>query len=72
MIWNTDEVLLQDMNPLTGEASSDIFVRGSLYGMNVDKQDTDVHYRYTCCEIIPISLYNKNCLVENFSKIYID
>ena len=45
IIWNTDNVVLADTNPLTGEASSDIFVRGYVYGMGSDDQQTDVHYR---------------------------
>lgn len=45
VIWNTADVKLSDYNPLTGESSSDIYVRGWLQGYEVDKQDTDVHYR---------------------------
>ena len=45
VIWNTDEVVLEDKNILTGEASSDIFVRGYLKGRGEDDQQTDVHYR---------------------------
>uniref|UniRef100_UPI0035900243 otoferlin-like isoform X2 n=1 Tax=Myxine glutinosa TaxID=7769 RepID=UPI0035900243 len=44
IIWNTSEVTLSDVNFITGEASSDIYVRGWLQGPQVDKQDTDVHY----------------------------
>lgn len=29
IIWNTDEVFLDDVNPFTGEPSSDIYVKGS-------------------------------------------
>ena len=46
IIWNTDDVVLEDTNILTGEASSDIFVKGYLHGDEVDGQQTDVHYRY--------------------------
>uniref|UniRef100_A0A8C5GXC8 Otoferlin n=1 Tax=Gouania willdenowi TaxID=441366 RepID=A0A8C5GXC8_GOUWI len=44
VIWNTDEVILEDDDYFTGEKSSDIFVRGWLKGHQEDKQDTDVHY----------------------------
>ncbi|KAF3700952.1 Otoferlin Fer-1-like protein 2 [Channa argus] len=58
IIWNTDEVVLEDDDIFTGEKSSDIFVRGFLSaeylplpssnswlkGQQEDKQDTDVHY----------------------------
>uniref|UniRef100_A0A8C4QS14 C2 domain-containing protein n=1 Tax=Eptatretus burgeri TaxID=7764 RepID=A0A8C4QS14_EPTBU len=44
IIWNTDDVILEDDSLLTGEKSSDIFVRGWLKGQQEDKQDTDVHY----------------------------
>uniref|UniRef100_A0A3Q2WTE5 Otoferlin n=1 Tax=Haplochromis burtoni TaxID=8153 RepID=A0A3Q2WTE5_HAPBU len=43
IIWNTDEVVLEDDDIFTGEKSSDIFVRW-LKGQQEDKQDTDVHY----------------------------
>ena len=45
IIWNTDEVVLEDTNPITGEASSDIFVRGYMYGTEIDGNQTDTHYR---------------------------
>uniref|UniRef100_A0A8C1QKP3 Otoferlin n=2 Tax=Cyprinus carpio TaxID=7962 RepID=A0A8C1QKP3_CYPCA len=45
IVWNTDEVVLEDDDIFTGEKSSDIFVRGWLKGQQEDKQDTDVHYR---------------------------
>ncbi|XP_040455053.1 otoferlin isoform X13 [Falco naumanni] len=44
IVWNTDEVILEDDDYFTGEKSSDIFVRGWLKGQQEDKQDTDVHY----------------------------
>ncbi|XP_007476010.1 otoferlin isoform X1 [Monodelphis domestica] len=44
VVWNTDEVVLEDDDFFTGEKSSDIFVRGWLKGQQEDKQDTDVHY----------------------------
>lgn len=28
IIWNTDDVFLDDVNPFTGEPSSDIYVKG--------------------------------------------
>ncbi|ELU05062.1 hypothetical protein CAPTEDRAFT_184805 [Capitella teleta] len=45
IIWNTDDVILEDKNVLTGEMSSDIFVRGYLKGPALDGQQTDIHYR---------------------------
>lgn len=45
IVWNTEDVALEDENFLTGEASSDIFIRGYVMGMGVDDQQTDVHYR---------------------------
>lgn len=45
IIWNTDDVLLEDTNLLTGEASSDIFIKGYVLGIGDDDQTTDVHYR---------------------------
>lgn len=46
IIWNTDEVTLDDTNVLTGERSSDIFVKGYIKGVGEDDQQTDVHYRW--------------------------
>jgi hypothetical protein len=45
IIWNTDDVVLDDVNILTGEASSDIYVKGWIKGPDDDMQQTDVHYR---------------------------
>jgi len=45
IVWNTDEVTLDDVNILTGEQSSDIFVKGYVKGVGDDGQATDVHYR---------------------------
>ncbi|XP_020629755.1 otoferlin-like isoform X2 [Orbicella faveolata] len=45
VIWNTEDVLLEESNILTGEKCSDIFVKGWLEGMKEDRQQTDVHYR---------------------------
>ncbi|KAL3320563.1 hypothetical protein Ciccas_000767 [Cichlidogyrus casuarinus] len=44
-IWNTEEVIMADDSMLTGEASSDIFVKGWMKGLGLDDQTTDVHYR---------------------------
>uniref|UniRef100_A0A1B8XSJ6 C2 domain-containing protein n=1 Tax=Xenopus tropicalis TaxID=8364 RepID=A0A1B8XSJ6_XENTR len=44
IIWNTDDVILDDVNPFTGEPSSDIYVKGWIRGLNSDKQETDVHF----------------------------
>lgn len=42
-IWNTEEVILEDEG-ITGERTSDIYVKGRLKGPE-DEQSTDVHYR---------------------------
>ncbi|XP_077026342.1 fer-1-like protein 4 isoform X2 [Tamandua tetradactyla] len=44
IIWNTEDVVLDDVNPLTGEMSSDIYVRSWVKGLEQDKQETDVHF----------------------------
>ncbi|XP_078275356.1 fer-1-like protein 4 [Rhinoraja longicauda] len=44
IIWNTDDVALDDVNPLTGVRSSDIYIKGWLKGLESDKQETDVHF----------------------------
>ncbi|XP_051932224.1 fer-1-like protein 4 [Hippocampus zosterae] len=43
-IWNTDDVVLDDINPFTGAPSSDIYVKGWIRGLEGDKQETDVHF----------------------------
>jgi hypothetical protein len=45
IIWNTEDVVLDDTNPLTGEKTSDIYVRGYLCDLDGEAQKTDVHYR---------------------------
>ncbi|XP_075757576.1 fer-1-like protein 4 isoform X2 [Pelodiscus sinensis] len=44
IIWNTDDVVLDDVNPITGEPSSDIYVKSWIKGLDHDKQETDVHF----------------------------
>ncbi|XP_066093289.1 fer-1-like protein 4 isoform X1 [Saccopteryx bilineata] len=44
IIWNTEDVVLDDVNPLTGEMSSDIYVKSWVKGLEQDKQETDVHF----------------------------
>lgn len=44
VIWNTDDVALDDVNPLTGERSSDIYVKSWVKGLEQDRQETDVHF----------------------------
>ncbi|XP_008318944.1 fer-1-like protein 4 [Cynoglossus semilaevis] len=44
IIWNTDDVFLEDINPFTGDPSSDIYVKGWIKGLEKDKQETDVHF----------------------------
>nr|XP_061826902.1 fer-1-like protein 6 isoform X1 [Nerophis lumbriciformis] len=44
VIWNTEDVILEDSNFLTGQKSSDIYIKGWLKGLEDDRQETDVHY----------------------------
>uniref|UniRef100_A0A8C4E179 Fer-1 like family member 6 n=1 Tax=Dicentrarchus labrax TaxID=13489 RepID=A0A8C4E179_DICLA len=44
IIWNTEDVILEDSNFLTGQQSSDIYIKGWLKGLEDDRQETDVHY----------------------------
>ncbi|KAM6955134.1 fer-1-like protein 6 [Lycodopsis pacificus] len=44
IIWDTADVILTDSSFLTGEQSSDIYVKGWLKGLEDDRQETDVHY----------------------------
>ncbi|KAJ7998679.1 hypothetical protein DPEC_G00207380 [Dallia pectoralis] len=44
IIWNTDDVVLDNVNPFTGNASSDIYIKGWVKGLDGNKQETDVHF----------------------------
>ncbi|XP_029287824.1 LOW QUALITY PROTEIN: fer-1-like protein 4 [Cottoperca gobio] len=44
IIWNTDDVFLDDVNPFTGIPSSDIYMKGWIKGLEGEKQETDVHF----------------------------
>ncbi|UJR24822.1 hypothetical protein I4U23_006197 [Adineta vaga] len=44
-IWNTTDVELNDENFVTGEKTSDIYVKAWILGEKEDGQQTDVHYR---------------------------
>ncbi|KAM5305508.1 LOW QUALITY PROTEIN: fer-1-like protein 4 [Glossophaga mutica] len=46
IIWNTEDVVLDDVNPLTGEMSSDIYVKSWVEGLGLehDRQEADVHF----------------------------
>ncbi|XP_042350086.1 fer-1-like protein 6 [Plectropomus leopardus] len=44
IIWNTEDVILEDTSFLTGQQSSDIYVKGWLKGLEDDRQETDVHH----------------------------
>ncbi|XP_058488607.1 fer-1-like protein 4 [Solea solea] len=44
IIWNTDDVFLEDINPFTGDPSSDIYMKGWIKGLDGQKQETDVHF----------------------------
>lgn len=39
IIWNTDDVFLDDVNPFTGDPSSDIYVKG-------------LDYKLACCRAL--------------------
>lgn len=45
-IWNTSDVLADEVDMITGEASSDQFIKAWVEGNREDMQETDVHYRY--------------------------
>ena len=45
IIYNTKDVILDDVNLITGERSSDIYVKGFLCDKKNEFQKTDVHYR---------------------------
>jgi hypothetical protein len=44
-IWNTSDVELDDENFVTGEKTSDIYVKAWIIGEKADAQQTDIHYR---------------------------
>ncbi|XP_028291408.1 fer-1-like protein 6 isoform X2 [Gouania willdenowi] len=44
VVWNTKDVILTDTSFLTGQQSSDIYVKGWLKGLEDNRQETDVHY----------------------------
>ena len=50
IIWNTSDVELNDENFVTGEKTSDIYVKAWILGENEDAQQTDVHYRFVFFE----------------------
>lgn len=45
VILNTKDVILDDENPLTGEKSSDIYLKGYMCDRIAESQKTDIHYR---------------------------
>ncbi len=45
VILNTNEVILDDVNLLTGEKSSDIYVKAFMCDKVAEAQKTDIHYR---------------------------
>lgn len=45
-VWNTSDVELNDENLLTGEKTSDIYVKAWILGEKIDAQQTDIHYRF--------------------------
>ena len=55
IIWNTDDVVLEDDAFFTGEKMSDIYVKGWVKGPE-DTQCTDIHYRLDQCTIDCVTL----------------
>jgi hypothetical protein len=45
IIYNTEEVVLDDINMVTGEKTSDIYIKGFFGNREEDAQKTDTHYR---------------------------
>ena len=45
VIFNTKDVILDDVNMLTGERSSDIYMKGFLCDQFTEYQKSDIHYR---------------------------
>jgi hypothetical protein len=45
VVYNTEDVVLDDVNPMTGEKTSDIYVRSFLCDLVEEAQKTDTHYR---------------------------
>ena len=45
IVWNTKEVPLDDVSPITGCASVDQYIKAHLGSPDIDQQQTDVHYR---------------------------
>jgi hypothetical protein len=58
-VWNTADVELNDENFLTGEKTSDIYVKAWILGEKNDSQQTDIHYRFV--QIIKIINFLFNC-----------
>ena len=44
-VWNTSDVELNDENFITGEKTSDIYVKAWILSETMDVQQTDIHYR---------------------------
>lgn len=45
IIINTKDVILDDINPITGERKSDIYIKGFMCDKENESVKTDVHYR---------------------------
>ena len=55
IIWNTDDVVLEDDAFFTGEKMSDIYVKGWIKGQD-DMQSTDIHYRQVNYQLFYLTL----------------
>ena len=45
IVYNTEDVVLDDVNPVTGEKTSDIYVKAFLCDLADESQRTDTHHR---------------------------
>jgi hypothetical protein len=63
VIKNTKEVYLDDINPLNGERTSDIYVKGWLGEMRNNVEKTDVHYKVSLRLVV---ILNHNQILFKF------
>lgn len=68
IIWNTDDVVLEDDAFFTGEKMSDIYVKGWLKGQD-DMQSTDIHYRYAILSLNFLGVFTENSLCQKSGNV---
>lgn len=74
IIYNTEDVVLDDVNPLTGEKTSDIYMRGFLCDKVSEAQKTDTHYRSMNgegCTHIHSNLFNVISFLLMLSELFV-